>query len=647
MKDGILIVCNYIREWWGKSTGVFYPKFAVSISEEKYLMAVIPVLILLGLLGIYLYVELVKSKSLPVHIALLAAGVFLLYHMPVCPMPAAIVLIWLFLCSLSGACRKRLQETKQSVVIHVVLLGIVCIFSGLCIEKSGLSAELYQSGSTISEKLRYGVGKESLLPEGNLSNLGEKILPDETALEVVMSKPESYYLRGFVGTNYTGNGFEASSNEDTYSFEALKYDFPRESFRPENQLFLVNQMIHTKQEENQMKLQTKMASAKYLYAPYELSSDVTENGRVKEDKNMTYMSEKILGEKSYGYSAIKNLTGDYLQLSKEYETYSKEYGAYFQAKESTVDAERIVDRVHQYELAESYYNVYVYEKELEIPGEIKALLSEELGTYDLGEGTHFPYYKAKKNILEYLNQNIEYDTSVGNRAPEKDFLYGFLQTTKSGYDVQFAAAATLMYRYYGIPARYVEGYLITPKDIQSAESYKPIEISCKNAHAWVEIYQDGIGWIPIEVTPPYLTVMEQPSDITVAVGSSTGESENDSNIKKVKPEDEKEQHFVKAPDYIPVFIIVGIVTVVSFLAIGMVVFLLHWKTKKAKRQSLLAGFCLSNRSSAVYNLFREYREMFDDIPTVVEKAVFSRTAVTEEEYQEFYQRCISMMKAAK
>ena len=66
--------------------------------------------------------------------------------------------------------------------------------------------------------------------------------------------------------------------------------------------------------------------------------------------------------------------------------------------------------------------------------------------------------------------------------------------------MHYATAATLMFRYYGIPARYVEGYLITPDDIQNAKPDEAIDIPAGNGHAWTEIYIDGLGWVPIEVT---------------------------------------------------------------------------------------------------------------------------------------------------
>ena len=70
-----------------------------------------------------------------------------------------------------------------------------------------------------------------------------------------------------------------------------------------------------------------------------------------------------------------------------------------------------------------------------------------------------------------------------------------------------------MFRHLGIPARYVEGFIITPDDVRNAEPYEKITLTGKNAHAWTEIYIDRIGWIPIEVTPPYLDKME-PIDLT-------------------------------------------------------------------------------------------------------------------------------------
>ena len=61
-----------------------------------------------------------------------------------------------------------------------------------------------------------------------------------------------------------------------------------------------------------------------------------------------------------------------------------------------------------------------------------------------------------------------------------------------------------MFRYFGIPARYVEGYLIKQTDAEKMRPGEPFTLTQKHAHAWAEYYIDGIGWLPFECTPGYI-----------------------------------------------------------------------------------------------------------------------------------------------
>lgn len=119
---------------------------------------------------------------------------------------------------------------------------------------------------------------------------------------------------------------------------------------------------------------------------------------------------------------------------------------------------------------------------------------------------HASYEEANTLITAYLNKNLKYSEKI-TPLQSGDFLKNLLEVRSQGYSVHYATAATMMYRYLGIPARYVEGYLVTPKLVADTEDYEEISITGKQAHAWVEIYQDGIGWVPMEVTPPYFDVM--------------------------------------------------------------------------------------------------------------------------------------------
>ena len=69
--------------------------------------------------------------------------------------------------------------------------------------------------------------------------------------------------------------------------------------------------------------------------------------------------------------------------------------------------------------------------------------------------------------------------------------------------MHYATLATLLLRSCGIPARYVEGYVITPSQAEALSEGETLKLTQRNAHAWTEYYLDGVGWIPYDTTPGY------------------------------------------------------------------------------------------------------------------------------------------------
>jgi hypothetical protein len=67
--------------------------------------------------------------------------------------------------------------------------------------------------------------------------------------------------------------------------------------------------------------------------------------------------------------------------------------------------------------------------------------------------------------------------------------------TKQGYCVQFASAMVMMARASGIPARMAIGFL--PGRLDKGA----YTVRASDAHAWPELYFDGIGWLRFEPTP--------------------------------------------------------------------------------------------------------------------------------------------------
>jgi TgpA N-terminal domain/Transglutaminase-like superfamily len=106
-------------------------------------------------------------------------------------------------------------------------------------------------------------------------------------------------------------------------------------------------------------------------------------------------------------------------------------------------------------------------------------------------------------IQQYLRATGGFTYSLILAPPAKDPsgrdagfdpLTNFL-VTKQGYCVQFATAMVMMSRAAGIPARIAIGFL---PGTQNKEVWT---ITASDAHAWPELYLDGIGWTRFEPTP--------------------------------------------------------------------------------------------------------------------------------------------------
>lgn len=77
-----------------------------------------------------------------------------------------------------------------------------------------------------------------------------------------------------------------------------------------------------------------------------------------------------------------------------------------------------------------------------------------------------------------------------------DPVYDFLFNKGEGICQDFASSMVLMCRSIGIPARYVVGYYSTERDEEGIYIVRE-----KNAHAFVEVYLSGYGWLLFDPTP--------------------------------------------------------------------------------------------------------------------------------------------------
>lgn len=124
-------------------------------------------------------------------------------------------------------------------------------------------------------------------------------------------------------------------------------------------------------------------------------------------------------------------------------------------------------------------------------------------------------YDKVKAIEQYLSSRFPYNLDVRTTPRNRDFVDYFIFDLKEGYCTYYASAMAVLARCSGIPARYVEGYMLPPKPIEPGST--TYIVSNMQAHAWVEVYFEGYGWLPFEPTSPFRSNFYSDKDIEASI----------------------------------------------------------------------------------------------------------------------------------
>ncbi|MBA4495593.1 DUF4129 domain-containing transglutaminase family protein [Paenactinomyces guangxiensis] len=115
-----------------------------------------------------------------------------------------------------------------------------------------------------------------------------------------------------------------------------------------------------------------------------------------------------------------------------------------------------------------------------------------------------PYDKVKAVESFLKDGHFRYETRDVPPLPEgQDFVDHFLFETKRGYCDHFSSAMVVMLRSVGIPARWVKGFAEGESRFNGKTQRYDVTVRNKDAHAWVEVYFTGVGWIPFDPTPTF------------------------------------------------------------------------------------------------------------------------------------------------
>jgi transglutaminase-like putative cysteine protease len=125
-----------------------------------------------------------------------------------------------------------------------------------------------------------------------------------------------------------------------------------------------------------------------------------------------------------------------------------------------------------------------------VPVEVSDLASQIIR--DAEATTPFEQALAVQNELRSWTYSVDPPQGHGGQA-----MLAFIDN-RIGYCEQYAGTMAVMLRSLGLPTRVAVGY--TPGDLVDADSSAYV-ISNANAHAWVEVLFDGLGWVAFEPTP--------------------------------------------------------------------------------------------------------------------------------------------------
>lgn len=100
-------------------------------------------------------------------------------------------------------------------------------------------------------------------------------------------------------------------------------------------------------------------------------------------------------------------------------------------------------------------------------------------------------------LRRWLEKNVIYSKAhshAGTPDPTAAFLFG----NRSGYCVHIAHAMAFLMRTQQLPARVCSGYAVPASRRGRASS---VIVQGSDAHAWAELYLEGVGWVTMDVSP--------------------------------------------------------------------------------------------------------------------------------------------------
>ena len=341
---------------------------------------------------------------------------------------------------------------RCTAFMGAVLSGLICISVFVTsVWGTELSDAVSGGEGFLSRSFQRITGRDQQsVADGHVSS-GNNYRTGDTQLEVtVLEQPtETLYLKGFSGGEYTGGDWEPA--DDQAVFEAMAQTLQWDSWESwisgmyyslyfsMNEMTSWNETDPDRTERNTAKRYGETGGARIVY--------------------MNHIRE--------GYDRIFTpYYGRWINL-RESERPGYAFG-YYEEGEMNIDWGNMLPAFEKtgewYHEIQDAYMLEIPDFYTQVPEDILPGLTELCMDHpqdSLNEVTAF--------ILDVLQSHASYTLTPGRAPVNQDIVEYFLFENHEGYCVHFASAATLMYRLYGIPARYASGYAVEPSAFTQQE----------------------------------------------------------------------------------------------------------------------------------------------------------------------------------
>lgn len=308
-----------------------------------------------------------------------------------------------------------------------------------------------------------------------IADAGRRDITDKSLLEIYVSEPGTFYIKGFSVRYYDGRSWKSGTGipEGLGDFEVVTREMPAA-------IATVYLDMFAEEPGDEM-------------PPLPVAAGMTVN-RISDITNVSYRPYYLSTRPVRDESAIAFLT-DYDMLFYYVPGSVHEYAVNEEVMRAA--ARYNYPSVTLSQGAELSYKTYA-DYYTQIDETTKEALRQI--AYESGIDPNAPRTQIVDAVGAYTRSAGIYSINPPTVPEGEDFVLYFLQTSNQGYCIHFATAATMMLRALDIPARFTNGYVATVSRAQ-ASADGPVILTDRHAHAWVEVLYEDAGWLPLEVTP--------------------------------------------------------------------------------------------------------------------------------------------------